>query len=54
MHEHLGSFKQNPSQKNCKNLIHFLKKPKIFQKHKKLGQKKMKCMINEWKRIIPK
>ena len=38
MHEQLGSFKQNPSQKFCKNLINFEKSQK-FSKTPKLGQK---------------
>ena len=38
MHEHLRSFKQNPTQKICKNLINF-KNPKIYQNPQKLGQK---------------
>ena len=31
MHEHLGSFKQNPSKKFCKNLINFEKPKKNFK-----------------------
>ena len=58
MHEHLGSFKQNPSQKFCKNLFIFEKPQKFSNKKKKktlkLGQKEMKCMIHEWIRVIPK
>ena len=36
MHEHIRSFKQNLTQKFCKNLINF-ENPKIFQKPKNLG-----------------
>ena len=36
MHEHLRSFKQNLTQKFCKNLINF-EKPQIFQNPQKLG-----------------
>ena len=53
MHEHLGSLKQNPSQKFCKNLFKF-EKPQIFQQTPKVRSQKMKCMINEWIRDIPK
>ena len=56
MHEHLGSFKQSPSQKFCKNFFIFEKPQKVSQKNKKnlkLGKKEMKCMINEWIRVIP-
>ena len=34
MHDVLNSFKQNPSHKYCKNLINFLKTPKIFKNPK--------------------
>ena len=34
MHEHIGSFKQNPSQKFHKNFINFEKPQKKFQKLK--------------------
>ena len=37
MNDHLKSFKQNPSQKFCKNLNNFEKNPKDFQKPQKLG-----------------
>ena len=37
MHEHLGSFTQNPSQKFHKNIINFEKTLKNFQKTKNLG-----------------
>ena len=39
MHEHLRLFKENPTQKFCKNLINF-EKPQIFQKSQKLGKKR--------------
>ena len=40
MHEHIGSFKQNPTENFHKNLIKFEKKnPKDFLKPQKLGQK---------------
>ena len=44
---------KNPSQKFCKNLIK-LGKPQIFLQTLKVRSRKMKCMIKEWKRIIPK
>ena len=37
MHEHLGSFTQNPSQKFHKNIINFEKTLKNFLKTKNLG-----------------
>ena len=51
MHEHIGSFKQNPTQKFCKNLINF-EKPQRFSKTPKVRSKEMKCMINERMKII--
>jgi len=39
MHEHLGSFTQNPSQKFYKHLFNF-EKPQIFNKHQKLDHKR--------------
>ena len=41
MHEHLGSFKQNPSQKFCKNLIN-------FEKSKKKIQRPINLDLYEW------
>ena len=52
MNEHLGSFKQNPSQNFSKNLNNFEKSQKI-SKTPKVRSKDMKCMINEWESIIP-
>ena len=52
MHEHMGSFKHNPTQKFHKNFINF-EKPKKFQKPQKLRSKSVKCMINKRKEIIP-
>ena len=46
MHEQTWSFKQNPTQKFCKNLIN-------FQKPQKPKSKWMKWMIQERKKIIP-
>ena len=37
MHEHLGSFKHNPTQKIHQNFINFEKPKKKFQKPKNLG-----------------
>ena len=34
MHDDLNSFKQNPSQKFCKNLINFEKPQKLFKNTK--------------------
>ena len=51
MHEHLGSFIQNPSQKFHKNFINFEKPQKIF-KNPKHRSKRMKCMIQERNKII--
>ena len=52
MHEHLGSFKQNPSQNFSKYLNNFEKSQKI-SKSPKVRSKDMKCMINKWESIIP-
>ena len=41
MHENLGSFTQNPSQKFCKNLINFEKPQKLFK------NLKLKVKMNE-------
>ena len=49
MHDDLKSFKQNPSQKFCKNLTNF-EKPQNFQKPQKLGQETWNAWWNEWKR----
>ena len=46
MHDDLKSFKQNPSQKFCKNLKNFEKSQKV-SKTPKDRSKDMKCMINE-------
>ena len=51
MHENWRSFKQNPTQKFCKNLINF-EKPQNFSKTPKVRLKKMKCVINERRKII--
>ena len=52
MHEVLNSLKQHPTQIFLQKLINFEKPPKFF-KHQNLGKKRMKCIINEWERIIP-
>ena len=39
MHEHLRSLKQHPTQKFCKNLIHF-EKPQNLLKTSKVGSKR--------------
>ena len=49
MHEHIGSFKQNPTQKFHKYLINFEKPQKIF-KNPKPRSECMKCMKNERKK----
>ena len=49
MHEHITSFKQNPTQKFYKILINFQKPQKIF-KNPKHRSKCMKCMKNERKK----
>ena len=41
MHEHVGSFTQNPSQKFHKNFINFKKSLKIFKKNQNLD-------LNAW------
>ena len=46
MHEHIGSFKQNPTQKFHKNLINFEKPQKSFKNQKPM-YKCVKCMKNE-------
>ena len=49
MHEVLNSLK---TQIFLQKLINFEKPPKFF-KNQNLGKKRMKCIINEWERIIP-
>ena len=53
MHDDLNSFKQNPNQKFCKNLINF-EKSQNLSKTPKVRSKRDECMINERERIIPK
>ena len=48
MHEHIGSYKQNPTQKFHKYLINFEKPQKKF-KNPKPRSKCMKCMKKERK-----
>ena len=43
MHEHIGSFKQNPNQKFCKNLINF----EELQKFSKKKEGKTYIYMNE-------
>ena len=52
MHDDLRSNIQNPSQNFYTNSL-ILKKPQKLFKTQNLGQKRVKCMINEWERIIP-
>ena len=52
MHDVLRSNIQNPSQNFYTNSL-ILKNPKKFFKTQNLGQKRVKCMINEWERSIP-
>ena len=48
MHEHITSYKQNPTQRFHKILINF-QKPQKFQVNLKPRSKCMKCMKNERK-----
>ena len=50
MHEQIGSFKHNPTQKFYKNLNNF-EKPQKLSKTPKHKSERMKCMVNERKRI---
>ena len=52
MHDVLRSNIQNPFQNFYTNSL-ILKNPQKFFKTQNLGQKRVKCMINEWERIIP-
>ena len=52
MHEHWRLFKQNQPKKFAKTLS-ILKNPKNFQKPQKLDKKRMKCMIDVRRKIIP-
>ena len=52
MHEVLNSLKQHPTQ-NFYKISSVLKNPQKFFKNQNLGQKRKKCMINEWEWIIP-
>ena len=51
MHEHMGSFKQKPTQTFHKNFINF-EKPQKLSKTPKVRSEWMKCVIYERKEII--
>ena len=51
IHEHLRSFKQNPTQKFHRNFINF-EKPQKFSKTPKVRSKEMKDMINVRGKVI--
>ena len=51
MHEVLNSMKQHPTQNFYTNSS-ILKNPQKFFKNQNLSKKRVKCMINEWERII--